>query len=190
MADGKTSFDPLGALAAMIIATIAIGIVREQSGPGPEHSLTNAKAWKPVTRWGVLSGLALGAAVFAVALYFWNQWADAHLEIAVVGGFIVFLQAFLAGALAALTAIWCRPSDRRSALLSALAGLAVVGLLTASLLGGMALAPTFEPDRRILLVMKEVLLFSAALIIPAIYAVTWLLGRRPTAPYHAEGSKT
>jgi hypothetical protein len=188
MADGETSFDPLGAFAAMVICSVAIGILREHSGPGPAHSPTNPKAWKPITRWGVLSGLVLGATVFAVALYFWSRWADAHPEIAVVGGFIVFLQAFLAGALAALTAIWCRPSDRRSALLSVLAGLAVAGLLTASLLGGMALAPIFEPDRRILLVMKDVLLFSAALTIPAIYAATWTLGRRPSAPHQAEGN--
>ncbi|MCK5273279.1 MAG: hypothetical protein KAR37_01420 [Alphaproteobacteria bacterium] len=189
MAGGETSLDPLGAFAAMIIGAVAIGIVRQQSGPGPEYSPTNPKAWKPITRWGILSGLALGAAVFAVALYFWSRWADAHPEIAVVGGFIVFLQAFLAGGMAALTAIWCRSSDRRSALLSALAALAVVGLLTASLLGGMALAPIFAPDRRILLVMKDVLLFSAALTIPAIYAVTWSLGRRSAAPHQKEGSK-
>lgn len=166
-------------LATVLGAGVAIGIVRERSGPVPEHSAANPRAWKPATQRGVLLGLIVGAAVFAASSVYWRGWAKSSPEIEAVAGLVVYLQAFAVGVLAAITTIYCRPWDFRSTVLSLFAGLGSAVLLATCTLGTMTLIRAFMPGREILQAMHDSLVISAALTIPMISLVAWILGQRP-----------
>lgn len=187
MAGGRSGMELLTVLAGLAVAGLAMPAVRAQSGPGPEYSPTNPKAWKPITRWGVLAGLVLGLAVFVVGLRLSIQWTHGYPELEALGFLNAVPNALMMGIVAAMTAIWCRPPDRRAVMFSILAGLGTAALAGASLMGGASLVMALAPERGIFEAMKAAVLLSAALLVPVAYAVTWKLGRRPVGAHEIEG---
>ncbi|MBE9552489.1 MAG: hypothetical protein IMF05_03395 [Proteobacteria bacterium] len=187
MEGGRSGLELLAVLAGLAVAGLAMPAVRAQSGPGPAHSPTNPKAWKPITRWGVLAGMALGLAVFVVGLRLSIQWTHGYPELESFGFFNAVPGALMMGIVAAMTTIWCRPADRRAVLLSVLAGLATAALAGGGLMGGASMVMALAPERGIFEAMKAALILSAALLIPVAYAVTWTLGRRPAGVEGSEG---
>ncbi len=188
LAGGETALELLVRLAAFAICFAGVVAVDAVSEPAPDGSPTNPKAWKPVTRWGVLLGLATGAAVFAAAFTLWSRWLGTDADIGTLGTVVAVLQALLAGFVAAWTVIWCRPSDRRSAVSSTLAGIAMAVLTEASILGGMAVVQSLVPDRDVFDAMMDAFVISPVLVLPAGYVVTWSLGRKPAAPIASNAS--
>lgn len=171
-------------LAALVILGTAVGLVRTRSTPPPAHSPTNPDACKPLTGWAFIPGVALGLVVFAVALPLWRHWLENYPEIEVVALAIAILLAGLACGLAVVTAIGCRATDARQAVLGVLAGIAVAATTTICILGGTELSLFLVPERRILSAMVDVMIFSAALVAPMIYVANWGLGQRPIPPSH------